>query len=186
MKNTLETNNIPANDTNRVAVLKRYQILDTAPEKSFNNIAKLATLLFELPISLISFIDTDSVFLKAQIGVEGHTHTPRGNSLCSTALLTNKVTVFEDIPKMDPCLLINPALVAELGFNFYAGAPITTPDGFRIGVICVIGNEKRSFSEKDKELLQALAQIVMDGIETRYKGIFDTEQKLTGTDHRLP
>jgi len=176
MKNTLETKNIPANDASRVEALKRYQILDTAPEKSFDNIAKLATLLFDVPVSLISFIDTDSVFLKAQIGVEGHTHTPRGNSLCSTALLNSKVTVFEDIPNMDPCLLINPALVAELGFKFYAGAPITTYDGFRIGVICVIGHEKRGFSEKDKELLKGLAQIVMDGIETRCKGIFDTKQ----------
>jgi len=169
-------NTIPENDKYRVEALARYRILDTPPEQSFDNIAKLATQLFDVPISLITFVDTAHVFLKSHVGLDGtQTTAPRSSSLCSLALLTDEVTIFDNIPKMDPCLLADPVLLSEMGFQFYAGAPLITPDGFRIGTLCVMGMNPRSFSERDARLLTCLSRIAMDEIEMRLKTIVETE-----------
>jgi PAS domain S-box-containing protein len=178
MENNLAPGNLSADDKRRVEALQRYQILDTPPEQSFDNIARLATQIFELPVSLISFIDTENVFLKSNMGVEDIRYSPRCNSICAMALGTEEVTVVEDIPHMDQHLLTDPLLVAEMGFKFYAGAPLITYDGFTIGTICVIGRDARAFSEKESLMLKGLARIVMDEIELRLRGIFDAEKKV--------
>lgn len=178
MENKLAPGNLSADDNRRVEALKRYQILNTPPEQSFDNIARLATQIFDLPVSLISFIDTENVFLKSNMGVEEIRNSPRSNSICAMALGKDEVTVVEDIPKMDQHLLADPLLVAEMGFKFYAGAPLITYDGFTIGTICVIGREARTFTEKETLMLKGLARIVMDEIELRLRGIFDAEKKV--------
>jgi len=154
-------------DPNRIEALKRYNIFGTPSEKSFDNIAQLATDFFDVPISLVTFVDTENVFLKSNIGIEEIRINPRNNSLCSMALLNDDVTVFNDIENIDPLLLSDPITAAELGFKFYAGAPLITYDGFRIGTICVMDTKTRTFSEKDKRLLKKMARIVMDEIELR-------------------
>ena len=164
-------NLIPANDNGRVQALNRYQILGSPPERSFDNIAKLATQFFNLPVALINFVDRESVFVKSHVGLDGITTSPRNASLCSLAMLTDEVTVFETIPLADPCLLANSVSAAELGFKFYAGAPLITFDGFRIGTICVMGYEKRKFSGKERTLLQNMATIVITEIELRLQEI---------------
>lgn len=178
MENKLAPGNLSADDNRRVEALKRYQILNTPPEQSFDNIARLATQIFDLPVSLISFIDTENVFLKSNMGVEEIRNSPRSNSICAMALGKDEVTVVEDIPKMDQHLLADPLLVAEMGFKFYAGAPLITYDGFTIGTICVIGRDARTFTEKETLMLKGLARIVMDEIELRLRGIFDAEKKV--------
>lgn len=178
MENTLATGNSSPQDQRRVDALKRYRILGTPPEQTFDNIARLATQMFDLPVALISFIDTENVFLKSNLGVEEIRNSPRSNSICAMALGTEEVTVVENIPAMDQHLLTDPLLVAEMGFKFYAGAPLITYDGFTIGTICVIGREIRSFTEKETAMLKGLARIVMDEIELRLRGIFDAEDKV--------
>jgi len=178
MKQTLGINTIPADDLQRVEALKSFNILNTPPEKSFNNIAKLSAQFFDLPMAFISFVDTDHVFLKAAIGFESGGNSPRSDSLCTLAILNDSVTVIDDFNHIDPCLGADPVFVAELGFKFYAAAPITTPDGFRIGTVTVIGTERRTFSEKDTLMLEHMASIVMDEIELRVKGVREAEQNL--------
>lgn len=182
MENTLAAGYISPDDKSRVEALKRYQILGTPPEQTFDNIARLATQIFDLPVSLISFIDTENVFLKSNMGVEEIRNSPRSNSICAMALGTGEVTVVEDIPNLNQQLMTDPLLVAEMGFKFYAGAPLITHDGFTIGTICVIGRETRSFSAKETEMLKGLARIVMDEIELRLRGIFDAEKKFKDAD----
>jgi len=172
----------PLNDLQRVAALKRYHIAGTSPEKSFDNIAKLAAQCFDLPIALINFVDTELVYVKTSMDIRGATvASPRGSSLCSLAMLNTDVTVFETLPSADPCFLSNSMVAAEMGFQFYAGAPLITYDGFSIGTICVMGYEKRTFSDKEKEMLQNMAKIVMDEIEMRIKGISELERGLYET-----
>jgi len=178
MENTLHINDIPENEERRLEVLKRYQILQTPPEKSFNNIAKLATQFFDLPIALITFVDTDNVFYKATEGIDGIITTPRNTSICSMSVLSDEVLIFEDITKINPETLTDPLIAAELGFKFYAGAPLVTPDGFRIGTICLLGREARTFSEKETSMLKGMAAIVMDEIELRLQGILEGERRL--------
>jgi|GEM_PF-1748520 len=178
MDNALGINTIPVDDLKRVGALKRYHILNTPPEKSFNNIAKLSAQFFDLPIAFISFVDTQHVFIKASIGIEGVKNSLRTESLCTYAVLNDEVTVIDDFDHVDPCLGVDPVFVAGLGFKFYAAAPIITNDGFRIGTVTVIGTEDRKFSEKDTLLLQSMATIVMDEIELRIKGVKEAEQSL--------
>lgn len=187
MENIFGMSTSSADDKNRVEALKRYSILNTPPEKSFDNIAKLATQFFGLPVALITFVDTENVFFKANIGAEEIRNSPRSSSICSMALLTDEVTILEDIPNTDRPFLSDPLLAGELGFKFYAGAPLITPDGFRIGTICVIGKEPRSFSENEKQMLKSMGRIVMDEIELRRQGILEAEQKIleaAGQAHR--
>lgn len=167
MENIFGISTTSADDAHRVEALKRYSILNTPPEKLFDDIARLATQFFDLPVGLISFVDTENVFLKSNIGVEGIRNSPRNSSICAMAVLTDEVTVLENIPDIDPCALLDPLLAGELGYKFYAGAPLVTPDGFRIGTICVIGKHPRTFSEKEKEILKSLGRIVMHEIELR-------------------
>jgi len=168
-------NIIPDNDEQRIEALRRYQILDTPPEGAFDNVARLATQIFKVPISLISLVDADQVYFKANIGMGQAKVTSRGVSLCSLAVLKQEVTVFENAPE-EPCLLTNPNVAGSFGLKFYAGAPLITHDGFRIGTLCVIDKTPRLFTKDDELILEGLAKIVMDEIELRLSAI---EEKTT-------
>lgn len=187
MDNTLKrsANVETVSEESRVEVLKRYQILDTPPEEPFDHLVKLATQFFNLPISSLSFIDTESAFVKALAGAEGRRKVPRGKTLCSLALQSDDVLVLEDLSNIDPCLFIDPVFIAELGFKFYAGAPLITRDGFRIGTLCVIGAEKRTFSLHEAEILKSLAGIAMDEIELRLKGLVEAEKTIEDLTRRI-
>lgn len=170
VRNTFSIPIIPDNDEERLQALYRYEILDTPPEGAFNRVAELATKFFKVPIALVSLVDKDKVFFKANVGMPGVTHTERGLSLCSLAVMQDEPTVFEQA-EMEPCLLSNPLVAGSFGLKFYAGAPLITSDGYRIGTMCIIDKKERSFSENETAMLQDLAAIVMDEIEIRLSAI---------------
>ncbi|WP_158799765.1 PAS domain-containing protein [Pedobacter sp. L105] len=175
--------NIPANEQQRLETLQRYQIIDTPPEQSFDNIGKVATQFFDLPVAMISFIDTENVFIKTKVGIDVVSKIPRSNSLCSITLLNNELTVFENIPEIDHCFPVDGPSAADYGFKFYAGTPIVSANGLSIGVICLMGMEVRGFSEKEEELLKKLAVIVMDEIELLLQGKLEAEKDLLTAIH---
>jgi PAS domain S-box-containing protein len=176
IENTFGINIIPENDDQRIAALKRYQILDTPPENSFDHVARLATQIFGVPISLVSLVDAEQVYFKANVGMGTAKGSPRGMSLCSLAVMQPDVTVFENAAE-ESCLLANPNVAGSFGLKFYAGAPITTHDGFLIGTLCVIDKTPRTFSLSDREILKSLAKIVMDEIELRLSAIREVEKQ---------
>jgi PAS domain S-box-containing protein len=176
MDNTFGINIIPENDEARITALKRYKILDTPPEGAFDNVARLATQIFKVPISLISLVDAENVYFKANVGMGNARVTSRGVSLCSLAVLQNEVTVFENAPA-EPCLLSNPNVAGSFGLKFYAGAPIITHDGFLIGTVCIIDKAPRQFNSEQREILQSLAKIVMDEVELRLAAIEEAEKQ---------
>ncbi|MCJ8155109.1 ATP-binding protein [Chryseobacterium sp. SSA4.19] len=166
IENTFGINIVPENDAARLDALKRYRITDTPSEESFDGIARLSAKIFDVPISLLSLVDAESVFFKANIGMGKATRANRGKSLCALAILDEKVTVFEDALK-EPCLLANPNVTGDLGLRFYAGAPLVTHDGFLIGTLCIIDRKSRIFSDADRTILESLAKTAMDQIELR-------------------
>lgn len=163
-------NIISDNEADRLEALRRYEILDTPPENAFNNIVKIACRIYNVPIALISLVDKDRVFFKANMGMPGVTNAERGKSLCSLAILSEDITVFEDAIK-EPCLLSNPLVAGSFGLRFYAGAPLKTSDGYNIGTLCIIDKVSRVFTNDEKETLQNLASIIMDEIELRLSSI---------------
>ncbi|MET1055740.1 MAG: ATP-binding protein [Pedobacter sp.] len=180
MDNTFGKNIIPENEQERIEALKRYKILGSPAEHAFDHVAKLAARIFGLPISLISLVDSEEVYFKANVGMGNVKSASRGKSLCSLAVLDPEVTVFEDA-RIEPCLLANPLVAGEFGLQFYAGAPIITHDGMLIGTLCVIDKNPRTFTEHDRTILAGLARIVMDEIELRLLALEETEKHLEQT-----
>jgi len=162
--NTFGINIIPENDEQRVEALRNYNIIDGISDTAFEPVVNLASQIFDVPIAIMSLVDAENVYAKAGIGMADTRNAPRGTSLCSITVLEEGITVFENTA-IEPCLLVNPWVAGEFGLRFYAGAPLTTPQGLRIGTICLLDKKSRSFSEKDKSMLQRLATIVMNLIE---------------------
>ncbi|HYH16830.1 MAG TPA: PAS domain S-box protein [Flavisolibacter sp.] len=177
---------IPQNDVQRLNALKRYKILDTSPEESFDNITRLMAETFQMPIALISLVDKDQVFLKGNVGMPGVNYTDRNVSLCSYAILSPEPTVFNK-PLEEPCLLANPLVHGDFGLRFYAGAPLTTPDGYHIGAVCIVDKEERTFSAAQQEMLVRFSKLVMHEIEMRHavQKQAEVEAQLTAANEEL-
>ena len=183
IQNTFGINIIPDNEDSRLDALKRYRISDTPSEDSFDGIAKLAAQIFNVPVSLLSLVDKYDVFFKANFGMGSAKKAKRGISLCSLAILDEKVTVFEDALK-EACLSSNPNVTGDFGLRFYAGAPLITHDGFLIGTLCIIDSKPRNFGEKDRSILEGLAKVAMDQIELRRSSLVTIDQ-LTDSNYEL-
>jgi GAF domain-containing protein len=170
MNNSFGKRIIPENDNDRIKALESYEIMHTLPEGFFNNLAFIIAKTFDTPIALISLVDRDQVFFKANVGMPGVEYVDRGVSLCSLAILDDEPTIFEDASS-EPCLIANPLVAGEFGLKFYAGAPIVTPDGFNIGTVCIVDKKPRSFSEREQELLVQFSKSAMDAIVERKKNL---------------
>ncbi|MCX8523874.1 ATP-binding protein [Chryseobacterium formosus] len=175
IENTFGINIIPENEVQRLEALQRYRITDTPSEESFDGIARLAAQIFNVPISLLSLVDSESVFFKANIGMGNAKKANRGKSLCALAILDKDVTVFEDALK-ESCLQANPNVIGDFGLRFYAGAPLITHDGFLIGTLCIIDQKPREFSDSERGILEGLAKTAMDQIELRRSSLETIEQ----------
>lgn len=177
--NTFGIEIIPQNDEQRLNALRRYQLLDTPPEEAFTNLAHLIATYFNVPIALISLVDKDRVQFKGNVGMPGVKNVGRGKSLCSLAVLSEEPTIV-DKPLEDPCLLANPLVHGNFGLRFYAGAPLTTEDGYNIGTVCIIDKKERTFPDKEREQLVRFSKLVMHQIEMRLIALQqrDAESKL--------
>lgn len=150
----------------RLRALRRYDILDTPPDGAFDRITALAAGLFSCPISIISMVDTDRIWFKSHHGVEVD-EIGRDPGLCASAIVHDGPWVLTDA-KNDVRSLANPLVAGEFGLRFYAGVPLTTRDGYKLGTLCVIDKEPREdVSEDQIQQLSALASLVMDEIELR-------------------
>jgi PAS domain S-box-containing protein len=152
-------------EASRLAALRRYAILDSPPDEAFDRVARLAASLFRAPIALICFLDAERAWFKSHIGVD-IAEIPRDITLRARTVLSDEITLVPDALE-DPTFAGNP-LVGELGVRFYAGAPLITRDGHRIGVLCVVDRKPRSeFSAEDQSRLATLARLVMNELELK-------------------
>jgi GAF domain-containing protein len=156
---------VPSQEVARLAALKRYDILDTPPDGSLNRLAALAAKLFNMPIAIISMVDEDRIWFKSRHGLDAE-QIERGGGLCDSAILSDEVYLVEDT-RRDPRTLTNPLVAGEMGLRFYAAAPLTTHDGYKLGTFCLIDQKPRYLNQDQKLMLQDLAAIAMDEIELR-------------------
>lgn len=155
----------PWDEAARLAAVRRYDILDTPPEGAFDRVAALAAQLFDVPIALISVVDADRIWFKSSYGLD-LVQLDRTGGLCASAILEQTPWVVTDAAT-DPRTLDNPLVSGEFGLRFYAGAPLTTHDGFRLGTLCVIDKTPRLVSEEETRRLAQLAELVIDELELR-------------------
>lgn len=166
MTNTINYPTLPINEKKRLETLASYQILDSQPEEPFNKIVALAAKRFNAPVALISLVDKYRVWYKASLGMENLSEVSRKDSLCSMVILQDAVTIFNDALQ-EPCLLANPFVAGSFGLRFYAGAPIKTIDGIRLGAVCIIDKNPRYFSPAEQKDLEDLAVLAMQEIKHR-------------------
>lgn len=167
METILEKPSVPQSENERLAKLYGYKILDNHEKTgTFQHVVSMAARIFHVPVALVSFVDETRATTEANVGMEGISEISREISLCSLAILKNGVTVFENA-REELCLLSNPIIYGDFGLQFYAGAPLKTPDGFNIGVIAIADKKPRTFSKDEEKLLEGLASVVMEELEER-------------------
>lgn len=154
---------LPKCEQARLVALRSYGILDTPPEERFDRITRLVSRLLEVPLALVSLVDEDRQWFKSRCGLDA-TETPREVAFCAHAILGEGALVVEDASR-DPRFAANPLVTGELGIRFYAGQPLITSGGFRLGTLCAIDTRPRSLPRAQRELLSDLAQLVMDELE---------------------
>jgi PAS domain S-box-containing protein len=154
-------------EQNRLKALQRYQILDTPPEASFDRITLLASELLNVPVAITSLVDTDRVWFKSRHGVDLE-EVKREPGLCASAILQNKPYIINDT-SIDPRSLAHPLVARENGIRFYTGVPLITHDSHNLGTLCVMDYHPRSITDEELNILNVLAQNVMDEMELRRK-----------------
>lgn len=166
----------------RLATLASYDVLDSANEADFNDIVALASAICDVPVSLISLVDDDRQWFKAQVGFDP-TETTLDQSVCSHAILEDDFLEVSDMSK-DQRTVDNPLHTGEVGVQFYAGANLVAPNGMPIGTLCVLDHKPRQLTEFQKQSLKTLSRQVMVQLELRKRLALEEALKAE-MDHRV-
>jgi signal transduction histidine kinase len=152
-------------EARRLAALRRYDILDTAREPAFDEIAALAAEICETPIAVVNLIDEHRQFFKAEVGL-GVRETPLETSFCAKAILEDDFLLVPDATR-DHRFDGNPLVTGEPHLRFYAGALLKTAEGLPIGTLCVLDTAPKALSPLQQRTLQVLARQVMSQLDLR-------------------
>jgi len=170
---------VPLDETVRLMSLHSLRILDTTPENRFDRITRMAKRLFDTEICLISLVDSNRQWFKSKQGLDA-CETSREISFCGHAILDDKLFVVPDA-REDNRFADNPLVTGAPHIRFYAGCPIHSPDGHRIGTLCLIDPGPREFDEDDGATLRDLAAMVEDELRLLSQSTVDD---LTGVSNR--
>jgi phosphoribosyl 1,2-cyclic phosphodiesterase/DNA-binding response OmpR family regulator len=148
----------PENEAHRIAALKGLQLLDTKKDERFEQITRIAAAAFDVPIALVTLVDRDRQWFKSSFGLN-IAETPRDQAFCAHTILDTKVMIVRDT-LLDPRFADNPLVVGEPRIRFYAGYPLTLPDGTSPGTLCLIDTRPRDLDAVKINLLRDLGQLV--------------------------
>ena len=148
---------LPPNETARLAALRSLEIVDTAPEEVFDDLAALAASICQTPIALISLVEEDRQWFKSRVGWTTTSETPRDISFCGHAILQPDLLVVPDAAA-DARFADSPLVTGDPAVRFYAGAPLTTPDGHALGTLCVLDHRPRDLSAEQAHALRLLGR----------------------------
>ncbi|MCP9786649.1 sensor domain-containing diguanylate cyclase [Cyanobium sp. N5-Cardenillas] len=172
---------IPDNEAGRQAALDEHHILDTEPDVDFDRITRLASQMLGVPIALISLVDRQRQWFLSRVGLEA-SETPREQAFCAHAICSDDVMVVSDATE-DDRFKDNPLVKGDPHIRFYAGVPLQSRTGFNLGTLCVISPQPRQLASGEQQLLQDLAGMVTQYLESRSNGYLCP---LTGLQNRRP
>jgi two-component system, cell cycle sensor histidine kinase and response regulator CckA len=158
------SNTVPL-EAGRIAALHRYAILDTASERAFDRIVKLAAQLLDVPIALVSLVDEKRQWFKARHGLDA-TETPRDIAFCDFAIRGRDLLIVPDA-LCDARFHDNPLVTGDPHIRFYAGAPLLTSDGYALGTLCALDRKPRELDDRQAAILATLAEQVVHELEVR-------------------
>ena len=151
----------------RLATVREYGIMDSAPEDCFDHLVRTAAALLAAPIGIISLVDEKRVWFKARVGINA-TEIPREHAFCSHALLTGGAAMVVADATTDPRFRDNPFVVGEPRLAFYVGVSLTASNGSPIGTLCVLDHIPRKPPDaRQIAALTDLAALAMQAIELR-------------------
>ncbi|MCT0207947.1 sensor domain-containing diguanylate cyclase [Synechococcus sp. CS-1332] len=172
---------IPDNEAERQAALEEQHILDKESDEDFNRITRLASQMLGVPTALISLVDRERQWFLSRVGLEA-SETPRDVAFCAHAICSDEVMVVNDASE-DERFKDNPLVTGNPHIRFYAGAPLQTRSGFNLGTLCVISPQPRQLTGNEQQLLEDLAGMVIQHMESRRNGYLCP---LTGLKNRRP
>ena len=170
----------PCSEADRLAALHRYDVLDTEPEQAFDDLTRLAAYVCQAPYALIVFVDASRQWVKSAFGLT-LSERPRSQGFCARSILSSDLTLIEDA-LLDPAFAAHPMVAGPPGLRAFAGAPILSPDGFCLGVLCVADTRPRILDSAQQESLRMLSRQVMSQLELR-RNLAVQERLLA--EHRL-
>ena len=170
---------MPPAERERLSALRRYRILDTQPERAFDDLALLASHICGTPMALISLVDEHRQWFKARVGISV-AETSRAVSFCAHAIHQRDVFVVHDA-LADARFRDNPHVTTGPLIRFYAGAPLVTPDGHALGTLCVADRTPRTLTHEQLEALDALKRQVEAQLELRLN-LMELERALAERD----
>ncbi|MCL9657205.1 sensor domain-containing diguanylate cyclase [Pseudomonas protegens] len=147
----------PSDEARRVQTLRELNVLDTLPEERFDRVTRLAKRLFNVPIALISLVDGDRQWFKSAAGLEA-SQTSRDISFCGHAILDDQIFMVRDA-ECDERFRDNPLVTGEPRIRFYAGCPLSVPNGSKLGTLCLIDTRPRDLDDEERALLRDLARM---------------------------
>ncbi|MEK8050009.1 PAS domain S-box protein [Ideonella sp. DXS22W] len=153
-------------EAERLAALRGMRVLDSASEPLFEHLARMASDVCGTPIALLSLVDEDRQWFKANVGLDGVTETPRHVAFCAHAIAGDALFEVPDAAQ-DERFHDNPLVVGEPGIRFYAGAPLVVEGGARIGTLCVIDHQARQLDARQAQALQQLARAATEALAMR-------------------
>lgn len=157
---------LPKDEAARLDALRRYAILDTGAEQSYDDLTRLAAHIAGTPIALISLIDEDRQWFKSRVGLDA-TETPRDQAFCAHAILKPEETMVVPDATRDVRFSGNPLVTGGPGIRFYMGTPLLTPDRQPLGTLCVIDNQPREMEPERVAALEILSRQVVAQFELR-------------------
>ena len=166
----------------RLDVLRDFGVLDTGPEQDFDDLAQLAAAICEVPVALVSLVDTDRQWFKARVGIDD-AEMPLSQSICAHVIRANDFTEIPDTTA-DPRTADNPVVTGPDHIRFYAGALLKTSQGVSLGTLCVLDRVPRKLTDLQKQTLEVLADQVMRQLELR-RALADAEILRKEVDHRV-
>lgn len=156
----------PDNEQTRLASLRALDVLDSAPEGQFDALVRAAAYVAGTPISLLTLVDSNRQWFKANFGLSGISQTSREAAFCAHTILQQEVLEVPDAHR-DERFSDNPMVVGQPGIRFYAGARIVLADGACVGALCVIDRSPRKLSPDQLETLRQLAMAAASALEAR-------------------
>ena len=160
----MQSSKFPANELERLSAVNSYDILDTIPEKDYDDLTTLIASICDIPIALISVLDNDRNFFKSHFGIPFN-ESPRNISFCGHTILEDDILIIEDA-RADERFADNP-LVTEQQAIFYAGVPLINPEGFPLGTLCVFDHKPRVLTDTQITALKTLGRQVVNLLELR-------------------
>lgn len=164
----MDKNKSESKEERRLRVLQEHSILDTLPEKEYDEITYLASEICDVPISLISLVDKDRQWFKSHFGLSV-VETPRDVSFCAQAIRDKHNIMVVPDSRQDDRFKDNPLVKGDPNIVFYAGVPLISSEGEPMGTLCVIDSEARELNDKQIKALKILSGQVMKLLELRRK-----------------